>query len=141
MLLEELQCIRVDNGVFMIKFRHKGDFKRMEKFLTKAGKFDSKKILARFGEEGVIALSEATPKDSGKTASSWSYQIESKGHHSYSITWTNSNVNGPVNIAVILEYGHGTRNGGYVQGRNYIKPAIRPIFDEIADAAWKEVTE
>lgn len=124
----------------MIKFRHKGDFKRMTKFLTKSGQFDAKKILRQFGEEGVRALSEATPKDTGQTANSWSYEIISKGKHSYSITWTNSNFNKEVNIAVILEYGHGTKNGGYVKGRNYIKPAIRPIFDKIADAAWKEVT-
>jgi hypothetical protein len=125
----------------MIKFRHKGDFKRLTKFLTKAGKFDSKRVLEQFGERGVIALSEATPKDSGKTAASWNYNITAQGKNSYTITWTNSNVNKTVNIAVILEYGHGTRNGGYVKGRNYIKPAIRPIFDEIAEAAWKEVTE
>lgn len=125
----------------MIKFRHKGDFKRLTKFLTKAGKFDSKRVLEKYGERGVIALSEATPKDSGKTAASWNYNITAQGKNSYTITWTNSNVNKTVNIAVILEYGHGTRNGGYVKGRNYIKPAIRPIFDEIAEAAWKEVTE
>lgn len=88
---------------------------------------------------GVKALSEATPVLSGKTASSWGYQI-SKGHGSFSIHWTNSNINDGVPIAVIIQYGHGTGWGGYVQGIDYINPALRPVFQDIADQVWKEVT-
>lgn len=123
----------------MIRLRHKGDFKRLEKFLTKAVMVDHRKTLEKYGQKGVAALAEATPKDSGKTAASWDYKIDRKSTHCYEITWVNTNINKGVNIAVILEYGHGTRNGGYVRGRNYIKPAIRPIFDALAKAAWKEV--
>jgi hypothetical protein len=94
--------------------------------------------LKKYGEDGVKALADATPKDSGKTAASWSYEVE-KSKGSYTIAWTNSNINDGVPIAVILQYGHGTRNGGYVQGRDYINPAIRPIFDQIAEDAWREV--
>ena len=123
----------------MIKFRHKGDFKRLQNFLTKSVKVNHREILQKYGQMGVDALSKATPVDSGKTASSWDYDISRKGKNRYEIHWTNSNVNKGVNIAVILEYGHGTRNGGYVRGREYVKPAIRPIFDALAEEAWKEV--
>ena len=92
-------------------------------------------IFNKYGQKGVQALSSATPVDSGKTASSWNYEIRGT-----SIYWTNDNINKGVNIAVILQYGHGTRNGGYVQGRDYINPAIRPIFDSMVDEIWKEVT-
>lgn len=96
-------------------------------------------ILKKYGEQGVKALSEATPKDTGKTAASWSYKISntSKG---FKLDWTNSNTNQGVNIALIIQYGHGTSTGAYVQGRDYINPALKPIFDEIANAVWKEVT-
>ena len=89
---------------------------------------------------GVDALAAATPVDTGKTAASWTYEIEKK-NGSYSIVWLNTNVNKYVNIALILQYGHGTRNGGYVKGRDYINPAIQPIFDKIAEDAWREVTD
>ena len=95
--------------------------------------------LEKYAREGVTALASATPVDSGTTAASWGYEIQ-KRHGKVSIYWTNSNINNGVPIAVILQYGHGTNNGGYVQGRDYINPAIRPIFDKIADNAWKEVT-
>ena len=95
--------------------------------------------LERYGEIGVEALSSATPMDSGKTANSWGYEIE-KNKEGYVIYWTNSNINDGVNIAVILQYGHGTGYGGYVQGRDYINPTLRPIFDELAENAWREVT-
>lgn len=98
------------------------------------GEFD------RYGREGVAALSSATPVDTGKTASSWYYQIENK-KGSVTISFHNSNIQNGVPIAIILQYGHGTRNGGWVQGRDYINPAIQPIFDRIADSAWKEVTK
>lgn len=97
-------------------------------------------ILDKYGKQGVSALSSATPVDSGLTANSWTYEIENKGDQ-VTIFWGNTNVNKGVNIAVILQYGHGTRNGGYVAGRDYINPAIRPVFDAIANEAWKEVTK
>lgn len=98
------------------------------------------KILRRYAEQGVSALRSATPTDSGLTANSWSYTIES-GKNTSTIHWTNSNINKGVNIAVILQYGHGTRNGGYVAGRDYINPAMRPVFDKMAESAWMEVVK
>lgn len=123
----------------MIRFRHKGDFTHAERFLKKASERSHLHVLEKYGRAGVEALASATPTDSGKTASSWSYEIEQK-NGKYTIYWTNSNINDGVNIAVILQYGHGTGTGGYVSGIDYINPAIRPIFDEIANNAWKEVT-
>jgi hypothetical protein len=117
----------------------RGNFNRTEKFLAaiKQGKMYSS--LDKCGEEGVRALSSATPFTTGATANAWSYEIhKSKG--TYSIVWTNTHINKGVNIAVILQYGHGTRNGGYVEGQDYINPAMRPIFKDIADKAWKAVT-
>ena len=95
-------------------------------------------ILEKYGEQGVAALSAATPKDTGLTADSWFYEIED-GAGTSTITFGNHNVKDGVNIAVILHYGHATRNGGYVVGYDYINDAIRPIFDNLAEAAWKEV--
>ena len=123
-----------------IVFKHKGNLKKTTKFLERTLKGDYLKNLDKFGREGVAALAFATPVDTGKTAESWDYRIE-KTTDGTKIVWTNSNVNKGVNIAIILQYGHGTGNGGYVQGRDYINPAIRPIFDRIADDAWKEVTK
>ena len=123
----------------MITFKHSGNFDKSEKFLRKARDKDYRAILTTYARQGVGALSAATPKDSGETASSWDYVVTSTST-GYKISWTNSHVDGGVVIAVILQYGHGTRNGGYVQGRDYINPAIRPIFDQIAEKAWKEVT-
>lgn len=122
----------------MIKISHKGSFDRTDKFLKKISKSDFLKDLEKYGDMGVRALASATPIDSGFTKESWSYEIE-RSSGSYTIHWINNNVHDGVNIAVILQYGHGTGTGGYVQGRDYINPAIRPIFDEIADSAWKEV--
>lgn len=122
-----------------IFFTHKGDLKETEQFLKRLKKQDFYKNLEKFAEEGVEALSEATPLESGKTSESWGYLIENKGD-TVTITWTNSNVNEGVNIAIILQYGHGTGTGGYVAGQDYINPAIKPIFDKIADSVWKEVT-
>lgn len=122
-----------------IRFKQKGDFKKTEKFLKKAQKNDFFKSIEKYARMGVSALESATPVDTGLTAGSWDYEIhQSRG--SVSICWVNNNVNKGVPIAVILQYGHGTRNGGYVRGRDYINPAIRPIFDEIAEGVWKEVT-
>lgn len=123
----------------MISFVHKGNFKRTNKFLLFASKFNIRTKLDKYGIIGVEALASATPVQSGKTASSWSYEIEGNSQ-SASIVWTNSNINEGVNIAVILHFGHGTGTGGYVEGRGYISPAIQPIFDQIANDAWKEVT-
>lgn len=122
-----------------IKFVHKGDFKKTERFLSKMMKRDYTKVLNKYGQMGVDALSRATPVDSGTTAASWSYKVEKSGS-SATIYWINNNINHGVSIAIILQYGHGTGTGGYVQGRDYINPAIRPVFDKMADAAWKEVT-
>lgn len=122
----------------MITFSHKGDFRRTTNFFKKVAHGNYLKGLEKYGDKGVKALMEATPKDTGKTAHSWGYKIEATDK-SYVITWTNSNQNKGVPIAIILQYGHGTRNGGYVQGRDYINPALRPIFDEIAEQAWNEV--
>ena len=123
----------------VITFHHKGNFQKTDTFLKKAKQGDYFRSLEKFAQEGVNALASATPIDSGKTAASWDYTI-SRSKGSVSITWTNSNINDGVNIAVIIQYGHGTRNGGYVQGRDYINPAIRPVFDKIAENVWKEVT-
>lgn len=123
----------------MITVKQKGDFKNLEKFLKKARSVDYIRILERYGEEGVRALSNATPKDTGLTASSWSYTIK-KTNGSYSLSWTNSNIQNGVPIAILIQYGHGTRNGGYVQGIDYINPALKPIFDKMSADIWREVT-
>jgi hypothetical protein len=122
----------------LITFTHKGDFKKTDRlFHNIIGAYYMRK-LKKYGDIGVRALAEATPEESGKTAESWSYEIE-QGHGYLNLYWRNSNTNEGVNIAVILQYGHGTRNGGYVMGIDYINPAIRPVFDQIANEAWKEV--
>lgn len=124
----------------MIKIRQKGDFSKVTKYLIKAKKGIRLRDLDKYGKQGIAALSSATPVDTGLTASSWYYRIERSGS-TISITFLNSNVQNGVPIAVILQYGHGTGTGGWVQGRDYINPALRPIFDKIADDAWKEVTK
>ena len=124
----------------MISFRQKGDFSKLTSYLEKARETIKLGNLDRYGREGVKALSSATPQDSGKTASSWYYEIEHK-NGSVSISFHNSNINKGVPIAIILQYGHGTRNGGWVEGKDYINPAIQPIFNKIASEAWKEVTK
>lgn len=124
----------------MISFRHKGDFSKLTSFLERAKDFVNISDLDKYGEEGVAALSSVTPVDTGLTASSWYYKTEHKPG-SVSISFHNSNIQNGVPIAVILQYGHGTNNGGWVQGRDYINPAIQPIFDKIVNNAWKEVTK
>ena len=123
----------------MIRCTVKGDFKNTNSLLKRIRKLDLGSLLEKYADQGVQALKSATPVDSGETADSWDYEIV-KESGSVSIFWTNYNENQGVRIAVILDYGHGTGNGGYVQGRHFISPAIRPVFDQIADAAWKEVT-
>ena len=124
----------------MISFRQKGDFSKVTKFLEKAKESVHLGILDKYGREGVAALSSATPVDTGLTAKSWYYTIENKNGVA-TLSFNNSNIQNGVPIAIILQYGHGTKNGGWVQGRDYINPAIRPIFDEIVDNAWREVTK
>ena len=124
----------------MIRIRQKGDFKNVEAFFKKAEKLNLSDRLKAYAEIGVAALSIATPKRSGKTAGSWGYEIQ-RGSEGINIYWTNSNFNKDVNIAVIIQYGHGTGTGGYVVGRDYINPAMGPVFDTIANAIWEEVSK
>lgn len=123
----------------IIKFESSGSFANTEKFLKAMSKGDIFSALEQYGRRGVDALRSATPVESGLTAALWSYEVEKTGS-AYSITWSNTHSVGGVNIAIILQYGHGTGTGGYVKGRDYINPAIKPIFDKIADDVWKEVT-
>lgn len=124
----------------MIRFRSRGDFKQTERFLKKSLGRNYRAILEKYGQKGVLALTAATPIDTGLTAASWDYDVI-QNEDGFSITWFNTNVKkGYCNIAVILQYGHGTRNGGWVEGRDYINPALQSVFDELANAAWKEVT-
>lgn len=122
----------------MINIRQKGDFKNLSSFLEKTKEKLNLGLLDKYGREGVAALQAATPKDTGKTSESWYYKIERK-NGSVSLTFHNSNQNKGVPIAIILQYGHATGNGGYVEGVDYINPALCPIFDKIAEEAWKEV--
>lgn len=124
----------------MIRITHKGDFSKTTNFLKKAKLANIRKIAEYYGQKGVAALASATPVDTGVTAASWFYKIESK-NGSTSITFCNSNIQNGVPIAIILQYGHGTRNGGWVEGRDYINPALKPVFDELANKAWREVTK
>lgn len=123
----------------MIKLVYKSDNKT-ERWLDRLSNLRIDTILRKYGEQGVAALQMHTPKDSGNTAMSWRYEIE-KTSDGYSVHWTNSNINKGVNIAVILRYGHGTGTGGYVAGRDYITPALEPIFEKLANDAWNEVTK
>ena len=124
----------------MISFRRKGDFSKLTSFLERAKETVHLGDLNKYGRQGVAALASATPIDSGETAESWYYEIENS-KESATITFYNSNVQNGVPIAIILQYGHGTRNGGWVEGRDYINPAIQPIFDQIVDDAWREVNK
>lgn len=123
-----------------VTFRHKGDFSATEKFLNNILDRRYLNVLETYGKKGVAALYEATPKRTGKTASSWDYEIEHNGKESI-LRFTNSNIQNGVNIAILIQYGHGTSRGGFVQGRDYINPALQPIFDEIASGAWEEVSK
>lgn len=125
----------------MITVRSKGNFDKVAQFLTTAKTDTIVKILHRYANEGVIALRDATPIDTGLTANSWYYEIEVQNGVA-TITFCNSHVEKDwCNIAIILQYGHGTGTGGWVEGRDYINPAIQPIFDRITKEAWKEVTK
>ena len=122
----------------LMTFKQQGDFKNLSSFLERMKKPLKKTTLDKYGKEGVQELMAATPVDTGLTASLWRYDIN-MSKDSSSISFYNDNIDNGVPIAIILNYGHGTRNGGYVKGRNYINPAIQPIFDKLAQEAWKEV--
>jgi hypothetical protein len=123
----------------VITIKSKGSFRKTERFLKHAVSPDIFRILDGYGRKGVAALSAATPVASGLTANSWTYEVnESRGSHS--ITWRNSHVVDGVPVVILLQYGHGTGTGGYVQGKDFINPALKPIFDEIANSVWKAVT-
>ena len=124
----------------MIKLRQQGSFSNTFKYLEKVRHAVRRGILDKYGQKGVAALASATPVDTGLTASSWYYEV-SMSSQRYVLSFWNSNVQNGVPIAIILQYGHGTGTGGWVEGRDYINPAIRPIFDELATEVWKEVTE
>lgn len=124
----------------MFSFTVRQEGSDTERFLKRAKDARIEQILKRYGDAGVMALRNATPRDSGMTASMWGYEIENNGG-SWTIHWTNDNINKNVNIAVILQYGHGTGTGGYVAGRDYINPAMVPVFEKLADEAWNEVTK
>lgn len=122
----------------MISSSSSGSFKNTLGFLEKLKKGDYLRDLERFGEMGVRALAKATPKDTGKTSGSWSYKVERNGN-STSIAWYNDEENDGANVVILLQYGHGTGTGGYVEGYDFINPAMRPIFDKIAEDVWKKV--
>ena len=122
-----------------VYFTHKGNFNKVEKYFNKLLNREYLNIIDQYAQQGLAVLCSATPKDSGRTADCWSYEIRSE-IGATSLVFTNSNENKGVNIAVILQYGHGTRNGGYVQGIDYINPALEPVLQQIADACFKEVT-
>lgn len=122
----------------MINLEAKGSFKNTVAYLNKLQKLDVRSILHKYGQMGVDALASATPVDSGLTADSWYYEIE-KRRGSYVIVWKNSNVVDGSNVAILLQYGHGTGTGGWVQGRDYINPAIRPTFYKMVADIGREV--
>lgn len=124
----------------MIGFTHTGDFSKATAYLKSLKQMQIRNILEKYGKDGVIALSSATPVDTGLTAQSWYYKIEQKDNVT-KLLYCNSNINNGVPIAIILQTGHGTRTGGWVEGRDYINPAIQPIFDKIVKEAWGEVTK
>jgi hypothetical protein len=120
----------------MITIHQKGDWNKTEKFLSSRKNYLP--IFAKYGAQGVSALSSVTPKDTGETANSWSFKVEIT-RSGFTISWLNSSAAGTAPVAILLQYGHGTKNGGYVQGQDYINPVMRPIFDQIAENLWKEV--
>lgn len=124
----------------MIQIRQKGDFAKLTRYLEKTKKTARISGLEKYGRAGVAALASATPVNTGLTANSWYYKIV-RENGSVSIVFCNSNIQNGVPIAIILQYGHGTNNGGWVQGRDYINPALQPIFDKLANDAWREVTK
>lgn len=142
MLLEERNYTPKDSlerGFLMIIFSQKGDFSKVTGYFERLKEVVRLGVLDKYGRQGVVALSSATPIDSSLTAHSWYYEVENSDGVA-TLTFYNSHVNKGVSIAIILQYGHGTRHGGWVEGRDYINPALQPLFDKIAESAWKEVT-
>lgn len=125
----------------LVKVSYKGSFNKTQSFLRKAGQTNDmvRGVAEKYGKMGVEALSQATPVDSGKTAESWDYEVDVV-KNTVDLVFTNSNNNHGVYIVPLLQYGHGTRNGGYVQGRDFINPAIQPVYEQMADEVWMEVT-
>lgn len=124
----------------VITFDSKGDYRKTDAFLRKLLNRDSMSILRKYGELGVERLREATPKRTGRTANSWSYTIDKRGHD-YTLTWTNSNIAEWIPVVILIQYGHGTRGGTWVEGRDFINPALRPIFDELSKELRREVSD
>ena len=124
----------------LIKVKHKGSFNNTERFFNRALRQDWMNVLSDYGRMGVELLRNATPEESGETADSWDFEIE-KGNGKITIAWTNSNENQGVNIAILIIYGHGLWNGGYVEGNNFVNPTILPVMQELANRAWREVTK
>jgi hypothetical protein len=124
----------------VFSFTQKGDWDPTRRYLERVKRLQLANVLNKYGQMGVNALASATPVESGLTAQSWYFEVTSGGGY-HRITWYNSNVNDGVPIAIILQYGHGTGTGGYVAGRDYINPAIKPAFDQIEEAVWREVTK
>lgn len=122
----------------MITVKHKGNFNHFESFCNRMLRRDYLNIISQYADQGVEALKAATPVASGKTAEAWDYEIES-GHGITTLWFTNSHEENGINIAILLIYGHGTRDGGYVEGVDFVSPALRPVFEDLADAMWKEV--
>ena len=125
----------------MVSFRKKGDFSDVTRYLERLKEVAKIGILNKYGREGVALLSAATPVDTGLTANSWSYKIEDRKHGGVSLSFYNSNIQNGLPIAILIQYGHGTGGGGYVEGVDYIDPALRPLFQKIADEVWREVRE
>jgi hypothetical protein len=124
----------------IIQITQKGSFKNTEKYLERLSKLKVDQILNKYGTIGQNALSNATPADTGLASQSWYYSIKSgPGYHS--IRWHNSDTENGFPVAIMIQYGHGTGTGGYVQGRDYINPAIRPVFDQLVNEVWEEVTK
>ena len=134
---EELLCIQEVNK--MITFEEKGNFKKVDSFLEKLLEFGNFGFLDKYGRKGVQALADATPLDTGETRNSWKYEIVREGKGTVSLVFSNTHIEKGVNIAVILQYGHGTGTGGWVEGQDYINPAIQPIFEEILRECLKEI--
>lgn len=142
MQLEEGLAVLRGDIMVGIKFKQKGDFSKLDYFLAKLKRKDYLYVAEKYAKIGVQALKEATPKDTGNTAECWDYRIEDNTEtKTTKIVFTNSNVVDGYNIAILLQYGHGTRNGGYVVGRDYINPVVVPLFESIANEAWEEVTK
>lgn len=124
----------------LVTFKNRGDFSKTDKFFNRLLRRDYLNVLEKYGQQGVAALAASTPVKTGKTASSWEYIITHSPTET-KIEWVNTNVVAGTNVAILLQYGHGTKNGGYVVGRDFINPALRPIFDKMANEVWKEVTK